>query len=181
MAADQVELENRQVWMEGNYSSKPVNLKNARVIEGLSMLTQTTIEFVSSNDALDMQEILGKTIHLVLLDADDKERYFTGTCTSLEYVGLYQGMSHFVAEVRPWLWFLTRTHENRIFQELNVLDIIKEVMEPYGFWSDVDKRTSGTYKERVYCVQYGETDFEFISRLMEEEGIYYYFIQDQKK
>ena len=181
MASEKVDLKNRQVWMEGDYSSKPVNLKNARVIEGLSTLTETTIEFLSSNDALDLQDILGQTITLGLKDEKDEDRYFTGTCISVEYVGVYQGLSHFVADVRPWLWFLTRTHENRIFQEKTVMDIIQEVLEEYGFWSDVEKKTSGTFKERVYCVQYKETDFDFICRLMEEEGIYYYFIQDGKK
>lgn len=181
MANDKVELKNRLVWMEGDYSSKPVNLKNARVVEGLSTLTETTIEFLSSNDALDLQDILGQTISVGQKDADDADRFFTGTCTSVEYVGVYQGLSHFVAEVRPWLWFLTRTEENRIFQEKTVLDIIQEVLEDYGFWSDVQKKTTGTYKQRVYCVQYHETDFDFICRLMEEEGIYYFFVQDGKK
>ncbi|KIC47734.1 type VI secretion system tip protein TssI/VgrG [Tateyamaria sp. ANG-S1] len=181
MAADDVELKNRHVWMEGDYASKPVNLKNARVVEGMSTLSETTIEFLSSNDALDMQDMLGKTIHLGLKDGDNKDRFFTGTCTSVEYVGLYQGLSHFVAELRPWLWFLTRTQENRIFQDLTVVEIIQQVLEAYGFWSDVEKKLSASYKTRVYCVQYRESDFTFISRLMEEEGIYYYFIQDGKK
>ena len=181
MADGELELEGRKVWMEGTYSSTPVNLKNARIIEGLSTLTDTTIEFLSSNEALDLQDILGSTIHLGQKDEDDEDRFFTGTCVSVDYVGLYQGMSHFVAEVRPWLWFLTRTLENRIFQEKDVLEIIQKVMEPYGFWSDVNKDTTGTYKKRDYCVQYNESDFEFISRLMEEEGIYYFFIQDGKK
>ena len=179
--ANDLDLEGRQVWMEGTYTSKPVNLKNARIIEGLSTLTETKVEFLSSNDALDLQDILGSTIHVIQKDKDDEERVFTGTCIAVDYVGLYQGMSHFVADLRPWLWFLTRTMENRIFQELDVLEIIQKVMEPYGFWSDVDKKTTSTYKKRTYCVQYHETDFDFICRLMEEEGIYYYFNQDGKK
>ncbi|MEO9575331.1 MAG: type VI secretion system tip protein TssI/VgrG [Tateyamaria sp.] len=181
MAEGDLELEGRKVWMEGTYSSKPVNLKNARVIEGLSILTETTIEFLSSDEALDLQDILGSTIHLCQKDEEDEDRFFTGMCVSVDYVGLYQGLSHFVAQVRPWLWFLTRTIENRVFQEMNVLDIIQEVMSPYGFWSDVKKETTATYKPRTYCVQYNETDFDFISRLMEEEGIYYFFMQDEKK
>ena len=181
MAEGDLDLEGRQVWMEGTYASKPVNLKNARVIEALSTLTETTIEFLSSDEALDLQDILGSTIHLCQKDKDDADRCYTGTCISVDYIGLCQGMSHFVAEVRPWLWFLTRTLENRIFQEKDVLEIIQEVMDPYGFWSDVQKDTTGTYKKRDYCVQYHESDFDFISRLMEEEGIYYFFIQDGKK
>ena len=183
MAEKDVKLENRQVWMEGEYSAKTVNLKNARVIEGLSTLTETTVEFTSSDDKLDLQDILGSDICLGLKDADDTDRYFSGTCTSVEYVGLSQGLNHFVAELRPWLWFLTRTQENRIFQDKTVMEIIQEVLEDkdYGFWSDVQKKTTSTFKSRVYCVQYNESDFDFISRLMEEEGIYYFFVQDGKK
>ena len=181
MTNTKVDFENRNVWMEGTYASKPVHLKNAKVVESLSKLTKTTVEFLSSNDALDLQDILGSTITLVQKDADDKDRYFTGVCVSTEYVGIYQGMSHFVAEVRPWLWFLTRTSENRIFQKKTVLEILQEVLEDYGFWSDVQKKTTGSYKSRTYCVQYNETDFDFICRLMEEEGIYYFFVQDGKK
>ncbi|MEP2892779.1 type VI secretion system Vgr family protein [Tateyamaria sp.] len=179
--ANDLDFEGRDVWMEGTYSSTPVNLKNARVTEGLSTLTETTVEFLSSNEALDLQDILGSTIHVIQKDKDEEDRVYTGTCISVDYVGLYQGMSHFVAELRPWLWFLTRTLENRIFQEMDVLKIIEEVMAPYGFWSDVKKETTATYKPRTYCVQYHESDFDFISRLMEEEGIYYFFIQDGKK
>lgn len=181
MSIAKIKLENRSVWMEGDYSCDPVNLKNARVVEGLSFLTEGTIEFLSSNDALDLQDMLGQSITLGIKDANNEDRYFTGTCTSVEYVGLYQGLSHFVAETRPWLWFLTRSTENRIFQNMTVLDIIQAILSDYGFWSNVDKRARGSYKERVYCVQYAETDFDFISRLMEEEGIYYFFEQSGKR
>ncbi|MEM8577366.1 MAG: type VI secretion system tip protein TssI/VgrG [Pseudomonadota bacterium] len=176
-----LDFENRMLRMEGDYSCSPTNLKNARVIEQLSTLTETTIEFLSSNHALDLQDMLGKSVTLIQEDEDKSERYFTGTCISVEYVGLYQGMSHFVAELRPWLWFLTRTRENRIFQEKSVLDILKDVLGKYGFWADVKNSCSASYKPRTYCVQYAETDFDFICRLMEEEGIYYFFIQDGKR
>lgn len=181
MANNNLDLQNRMVSMEGSYSSKPINLKNARVTEGLSFLTETKVEFVSSNDDVDLQDMLGSTIELKLADADHEDRFFSGTCIAVEYIGLYQGMSHFVADVRPWLWFLTRTQENRIFQEKSVLDILQEVLGDYGFWSDVEKKTTETYKKRTYCVQYRESDYAFICRLMEEEGIYFYFIQEGKK
>ncbi|MGY8788817.1 MAG: contractile injection system protein, VgrG/Pvc8 family, partial [Pseudomonadales bacterium] len=183
MMSQNVKLENQNVWMEGNYSSKLIHLKNAVVIEGLSKLTETKVEFLSSDDSLDLQDMLGSTITLGQLDVRDKERYFTGICVSVEYKGLQKGLSHFVADLRPWLWYLTRTNENRIFQEKTVLEIIQDVLNGpnYGFWSAIEKRTTATYKKRPYSVQYNETDFDFISRLMEEEGIYYYFIQDGKQ
>ena len=75
--------------------------------------------------------------------------------------------------VRPWLWFLTRTTDCRIFQDMTVPDIIKKVFgdEPTN---DFKFELTGSYRKWTYCVQYRETDFNFVSRLMEEEGIYYY-------
>jgi type VI secretion system secreted protein VgrG len=76
--------------------------------------------------------------------------------------------------VRSWLWFLTRTADCRIFQEKTVPEIIKEVFADHSM-AVFDDGLTGTYIKREYCVQYRETDFNFVSRLMEEEGIYYYF------
>ena len=76
--------------------------------------------------------------------------------------------------VRSWLWFLTRTADCRIFQEKTVPDIIKEVFADHPMAVFEDGLT-GDVRQREYCVQYRETDFDFVSRLMEEEGIYYYF------
>ena len=76
--------------------------------------------------------------------------------------------------VRPWLWFLTRTADCRIFQEMTVPDILKKVFADHGA-ADFKFELTGTYRKWTYCVQYRETDFNFVSRLMEQEGIYYYF------
>jgi type VI secretion system secreted protein VgrG len=76
--------------------------------------------------------------------------------------------------VRSWLWFLTRTADCRIFQEKTVPEIIKEVFADHSM-AVFDDGLTGTYIKREYCVQYRESDFNFVSRLMEEEGIYYYF------
>lgn len=181
MSGSDLDLENRVITMEGSYSSSPVNLKNARIVEGFSTLTETTVEFVSSNDMIDMQDFLGAEIHLNIEDQDQEHRTFTGHCIGIEHVGLYQGLQHYVLDVRPWLWFLTRERNNRIFQELSVVEIFDEIMGQHGFSGDVKKSLNETYKPRVYCVQYDETDFEFLSRLMEEEGIYYFFENDGKK
>src|SRR5260370_34637945 len=78
-----------------------------------------------------------------------------------------------------WLWFLKRTADCRIFQNKNVPDIIQKIFGDLGF-QDFKLRLYGTFAPRDYCVQYRESDFNFVSRLMEEEGIYYYFSHDKK-
>ncbi|MCK4629396.1 MAG: type VI secretion system tip protein VgrG, partial [Sedimentisphaerales bacterium] len=89
-------------------------------------------------------------------------------------------LSHFQATIVPWLWFLTRVADCRIFQKITIPDIIKEVFRERGF-TDFDDKLSGSYREWEYCVQYRETDFNFVSRLMEQEGIYYYFRHENGK
>ena len=82
--------------------------------------------------------------------------------------------------LHPWLWFLTRTADCRIFQEMAVPEIIKQVFRDHGF-TDFEEALSGDYRRWTYCVQYRETDFNFVSRLMEQEGIYYYFKHESNR
>ncbi|MEL6466897.1 MAG: type VI secretion system tip protein TssI/VgrG [Pseudomonadota bacterium] len=174
MAAE-LEFKNRQITMKGPLAAHEMQIKNARVVEGLSTLTEITVEFLSSNYEIDLQDVLGRNTGIAIDIKDDKKRHFSGFCVSAEYVGLYQGQAHFVAELRPWLWFLTRSENNRIYQDKSVVDIITDILGDYGFSSDIQNKLTGSYVKRDYCVQYAETDFAFISRLMEEEGIYYFF------
>src|SRR5690606_30893621 len=82
--------------------------------------------------------------------------------------------------VVPWLWFLTRTSDCRIFQHVTVPDILETLFNDAGF-TDYELRLSGDYREWEYLVQYRETDFNFASRLMEQEGIYYFFTHENGK
>ena len=90
------------------------------------------------------------------------------------------GLAHYQATLRPWFWLLTRKSDCRIFQNKTVPDIIKEVFQDNGF-SDFKLSLTNEYREWENCVQYRETDFNFISRLMEQEGIYYFFIHEDGK
>ena len=80
----------------------------------------------------------------------------------------------------PWLWFLTRTRDCRLFQATNVPDIVRQVFEDHGF-DDVEMHLGADYPVRDVCVQYRETDFDFVSRLMEHEGIFYFFRHEADK
>ncbi len=175
MPAPDTVMKNRLLRMDGDYTAPDLFLKSAVVRDGISRLTETTVEFMSKNKALKLEDVVGYSLDLIIEKEDASERKFLGTCISAEYIGLYQGYGLFQAEVRPWLWFLTRRQNCKVFQELSAVDIIKEVLSDYGFDGHLDNKLSGTYKPRLYCVQYRESDFDFICRLMEEEGIYYFF------
>ena len=115
MAQDTV-LEGRQVRL-----TLPGKLKGflmrAQVDEGLSRLTETTIEFMSPDIDLDLQKLVGERLPLEIDAPKDKTRYFQGRCTAAEYLGSHAGRGYFRATVRPWLWFLTRSANCRIFQD----------------------------------------------------------------
>ncbi len=84
------------------------------------------------------------------------------------------------ATLVPWMWFLTCRQDSRIFQNKSVPDIIQEVFKGQGF-ADFRLQLNGDFKSREYCVQYRESNFDFVSRLMEEEGIFYFFEHEETK
>lgn len=162
------------VWMSGSYSVRDLFMKRAIVREGFSTLTETTIEFQSKNKSVKLQDLVGKTMKLHVQTAAETEHVFSGLCVSVENMGFRDGYGTYVAEVRPWLWLLTRTTDCRVFQEKTAVEIIKQIFSDHGF-SDFKDKLSESYETREYCVQYRESDYDFICRLMEEEGIYFYF------
>lgn len=169
-------LANRKLRMAGPLPETKMFIKAARVVEGLSEISEITIDFMSHDRGLKMEDLVGQT-HKVRVQLGEEGqgtwREFVGTCIEAAYIGLHEGYSFFTLEVRPWIWFLTKTSNNRIFQNINAVDIIKKIFGDRGF-SDYTINASRTPSERVYCVQYNETDYDFICRLMEEEGLYFY-------
>jgi len=140
----------------------------------ISCLSEYEIDLLSSKGDIDIDKILAKKVTVKLELPDRRTRFFNGFVTRFVQVGMHGRYHLYRATVRPWLWFLTRTENCRIFQEMNAPDIIKKVFDAYSI-ADVKLELTETYAKRTYCVQYRETDFNFVSRLMEEEGIYYYF------
>ena len=107
-------------------------------------------------------------------------RYIHGFITHLEHGGTYGDKTRYRVDLRPWLWQLTLGADCRIFQAKTVVEIIDEVFSDYAAAGPVTKKLNETYRTRPYTVQYRETDFNFVSRLMEEEGICFYFTHDDK-
>ena len=144
--------------------------------EQLGRLFQFDLELYSKNPEINIDDILARDVTVKLVLANNETRYFNGVVSRFSQSGVEtEGTYHsYQATLRPWLWFLTRAADCRIFQEQSVPDIIKQVFRDSGF-SDFEVKLDATYRTWEYCVQYRETDFNFVSRLMEQEGIYYYF------
>jgi type VI secretion system secreted protein VgrG len=150
--------------------------------ERLGRLFQFDLELFSEDCDIKLTDVLGQTMAVRLeLPGERGTRYFHGVVTDFSYQGLNRlryGVYH--ATLRPWLWFLTRTADCRIFQNKTAPDIIKGIFAEHGF-TDLEDKLSGSYRPWEYCVQYRETDFNFVSRLMEQEGCYYYFKHEKDK
>src|SRR5947209_16784344 len=142
--------------------------------EAISQLFRFDLDLLSVKPAISFDSIVGKPVTLNAVLADGSERYWSGYVSRFAQGANDGRFTSYRAEMVPWLWFLTRTADCRIFQNKKAPDIIQKIFTDLKF-QDFELHLYGSYAPRDYCVQYRETDFNFVSRLMEEEGIYYYF------
>lgn len=133
------------------------------------------LELLSTDASIDFKKLIGESVTVKLLLADNSARWFDGIVSRFAQHEFSEGLAVYRATLVPWLWLLTRRVNCRIFQEKSVPDILKLVFDELGGY-DYELKLGGTYKPWHYCVQYRESDFNFVSRLMEQEGIYYYFL-----
>ncbi|MET0068553.1 MAG: type VI secretion system tip protein TssI/VgrG [Candidatus Thiodiazotropha sp.] len=148
--------------------------------EELGRPFEFTVDLLSDNESVSPDDLLGKKMTVEMDMVNTTKRYFDGYVSRFTQVGHMAFFAHYRATLRPWFWLLTQTSDCRIFQNKRVPDIVKEVFGENGF-SDFEERLSGSYREWEYCVQYRETDFNFVSRLLEQEGIYYFFKHEAGK
>ena len=150
--------------------------KSIRSQESLGRLFEYAVTVLSTRNDIDPKQLLGKNATVKLELPAGGTRCFDGIVTRFALAGSQGRFVRYEMILRPWLWFLTRVADCRIFQEMTVPDIIREVFDPAKYPDAAfDFQLSGTYRTWEYCVQYRETDFNFVSRLMEQEGMYYYF------
>jgi len=144
--------------------------------EGISRLFSYDLNLLAyENASISFQNIVGQKVTITLQLPDGTPRYINGYVSRFTQGDTDDRMfTHYHAQVVPWLWFLTRQADCRIFQNMTPPDIISQVLNLFSFKAF---RTSlkATYPTLEYCVQYRETSFNFVSRLMEEYGIFYYF------
>jgi type VI secretion system secreted protein VgrG len=141
--------------------------------EAISQLFSFQLDLLAENHTdIPFDKLLGQGITVSLALPDDSARYFTGLCSRISQGHRDQDFTAYRMEIVPEFWLLTKRAQSRIFQHMTVPDILKKVLAGL----DVKWEIQGRFEERDYCVQYRETDFNFASRLMEEEGIYYFFV-----
>lgn len=148
--------------------------------EQLSRPFEFQLELASEEHHIKSSDIIAQNVTIRLDLPQDQFRYFNGYISRFTQTLGSLELARYRATVVPWLWFLTQTADCRIFQKKKVPDIIKQVFNDLGF-TDIEDALTGSYREWEYCVQYRETDFNFVSRLMEQEGIYYFFKHENGK
>ncbi|WP_051955902.1 type VI secretion system Vgr family protein [Beijerinckia mobilis] len=142
-------------------------------VEGLSELFEFRIDALSERRTIDFDQILGRSCSVSMKFYEHSERYFSGVAVEAQAVGNYGDLYAYRLVLRPAFWFLTRTTNCRIFHNKKAIDIVTEILGQRNV--DYQKAITRNYPELDYCVQYRETDFAFISRLLEQHGIYYSF------
>ena len=144
--------------------------------EEMSRSFEFFLQMISDDNAIQAKDIVGKAATVAIELADNSFRYFHGIINSFSAGDEDEkGRRNYSATMVPWLWLLTQTSDCRIFQNKKVPDIIEQVFQDLGFSDFETSGIRGEHKEWEYCVQYRETDFNFVSRLLEQEGIFYYF------
>ncbi|WP_322074529.1 type VI secretion system Vgr family protein [Burkholderia cepacia] len=140
----------------------------------LGRLFEFRIEALADSHSLSLKDMLGKPVTVRIEQQDQSTRYLNGIVARASLAGRraerYYG---YELVVRPWIWLATRRSDCRIFQNRTAPEIVQEVLSTYGF--PIENHLVESYVPREFCVQYNETDAAFVSRLMEFEGIYYWF------
>ncbi len=159
-------------------------------IEEISELFSYKLELASERSDITFDELAGKNVTIAIRSSDKTERFFNGVIVSFSpaQISEKEGYSKYSAVMQPALWMLTECQDCRIFQDKSVPDIIKAVLGQAslgakGVKVKIDHRLelTGRYSPQKYCVQYNESDFAFMSRICENEGIFYFFEHENGK
>ena len=155
-------------------------LRGFKGTESISHLFRFELDLLSENSSISFPDIVGKNVTISLKQPDESYRYLNGIISRFAQHATEEQFTSYSAEMVPWLWFLTRNADCRIFLNKSIPDIITKVFSDLGF-NDYTNSLQSSYDPREYCVQYRESSFNFVSRLMEQYGIFYFFKHQQGK
>ena len=150
-----------------------LHFRELRGQENISQLFSLDVEMLSESESIDPKALLGKNATIEIETQGGGRRFIDGIVTRFGMQGQDHRHYAYKARLSPWLWLATRKSDFRIFQNQTVPDIIEQVLGVYGH--PLQKKLTRAYRSWDYCVQYNESDCDFVSRLMEHEGIYYFF------
>ena len=172
-------MANRQTKLSIDLGKEQVSIRRMDASEALGRPFSITVEIVAAHGEIDLLPHLGKDAAITLYEDDELLRYFHGIVVEGEYLSLQQDGVHYRLVLMPWTYLMAQNKNFAIFQDKSALDIAKLIFARYPAAKVDYSRLTGNCAQRIYCVQYGESDFAFATRLLEEEGIYYFFAHSQ--
>jgi len=149
--------------------------------ETLGRLFNYEVDLLSDDDSVGLSELLGQPASVLLERTDGSVREFNGFVTHFALVGQHGNFARYRATLKPWLWFLSQTRNCRIFQTKTVPDVVKDIFREHGFSDFEESFSNDAYRTWEYLVQYRESDLNFVSRILEQEGIHYFFKHEEGK
>jgi type VI secretion system secreted protein VgrG len=155
-------------------------LENLNGEEAISQPFEFQLEMLSLNDSISASDLIRKPVHIEFDLAEGGLRVIHGWVSQFIQRGRRHYFTQYYARIRPWPWFLSLWKDCRIFQNLTVRGIIELIFSEHNC-TDFRFNLYHSYPKREYCVQYRESCFDFISRLLEQEGIFYYFEHTAEK
>lgn len=173
----------RQLRIDTPLGEDALLLQRVSGTESLSQPFQYRAVVMSEDSSVDGSALVGKRVSMTYFCESGRNRQFNAFVSNFRYVNQVEApvkMAAYELTLVPWIWFLAHNQDCQIFQDMTTPDIIKKIFQEFGF-NDFKLQLSASYPTREYCVQYRESDLDFVSRLMEEEGIYYYFEHSAEK
>ncbi len=161
-----------------------VELVEFEGVERISGLFNFRLKFSSEDPNVDINRLIGKPLSFGIRTRDRLDiRWWHGFTSKARLLPEEDLVFYYEAEVVPWLWFLTKTRDCVVNQDIKVIDLVKNTFKKYGFkeGKDFEDKTEENYTKWEYCTQYRESSFDFISRLLEAEGIFYFFKHEKGK
>ncbi|MFB3776374.1 MAG: type VI secretion system Vgr family protein [Bryobacteraceae bacterium] len=178
---DRFTQEGRLIAIDTPLGADRLLLRSFSGTETISQLFHFQLDLASEDDGISFDDVVGQKVRVRLLLADQRtERYFSGHVSRFTQLPGEGRLARYQAEMVPWLWFLTRTTDCRIFQNKTVPEIVQTVFGDFGF-QDFELQLQGSYEPWEYCVQYRETACNFVMRLLEQEGIFFFFRHERDK
>ncbi|AZF02728.1 VgrG protein [Pseudomonas orientalis] len=149
--------------------------------EALSALFSFELTLLSQDARLELKSLIGQPAQLEIELATGEPRYIHGYISRFSLQDSDNGLARYTATLSPWLWMLTRRQDSRVFQEQTVEDIIRAVLVSYATLPVIEFRLIRPLKSHSYITQYRESDQAFVMRLLEQEGLFFYFVHDNER
>jgi len=170
--------DNRPISISTPLGKDVLLLRSFKFHDALCRPFEMEMELQSTQDDINFDDIVGQNVTVTINLPNYQKRYVNGFIAEFEQTGYSEGTTYDLANYRavmvPWVWMLSRSANSKIHKNKTAIQIIDGVASAHGFTAITD-RTTANYPVLDFCVQYDETDLNFITRLMEREGIYYYF------